>query len=181
MPTHHGSTGASGSERRGLEQRSTTRDGGSWRREVKPLLFLRQDSPMRFVPRRSCPLPSLLFCGGSCRPHPPLPPPVPPISGGRSHPPPLNYRGPQSQKSPTPSCIRIMALRGQAVASAEGRGCSSLRAMACCRAERSYLSYFRATIRQCASLRALPALCPRCYFVGAHAAHTPLSPLPSPR
>lgn len=31
------------------------------------------------------------FCGGSCRPHPPRPPPVPPIDGGKSHPPPLKY------------------------------------------------------------------------------------------
>ena len=267
MHTHHGSSGASGSERRGQEQCYTTRNGVFWRREVKPFLFLRQKTLMRSVSLCSGPLPSLKLCGGSCRPHPPLklpyaerppllptgqgedapsvstkprkdyralnraqaerPPPLPPGQGedapsaaGAERLRPLNagqrrservhsrlcpsrskgahenglfiagdgnnhfrectllkknYRVPHRSKSPTPSCIRIMALRGQAVASAEGRGCSSLRAMACCRAERSNLSYFRATKRQCASLRPLPALCPRCYYAGAHAARTPLS------
>ena len=126
MHTHHGSTGASGSERRGQEVLFSSRVGVLSRGEVKPLLFPRDKTPMRFVTTTSSPLPSLLLCGGACRPHPPLAP--------------LRPKQCAKSREVMPLLFRLLA---QCLVRRESG-----------RAAR---------------------------FAGAHAARTPLSPLPSPR
>lgn len=72
MRTHHASAGASGSESKQQERLFTPRCCVRTRRAVKPFFFRRVLTQWRYVTLRSCCVPSLIFCGGSCRPHLPL-------------------------------------------------------------------------------------------------------------